>query len=572
MLVWGLTLNMGFLLISVVVYAIFGPFLQFLRASILLILGFLLLAGVVKKPIWRPASHCISVVLVLVIWSNVLIYVRGANIATIQFVFLTVVYSFYLHGIRWGLFYSITATLPVILHTVFSDKTFYVFTNSPQAVNKPIYVFVIIYNFLLILFLHYHFFGTFIKNIKELVKAGKEQKILNDRLRKTMLNLERTSKAKTDFLSTMSHELRTPLNGVIGLSNVLLMQDPREDQKENLGILKFSAESLLALINDILDFNKLEAGKLLLENTPVDLAELLQNICGGMRLRAQDKSIALNLRIDHQLNEKLIICDPLRLTQVLLNLLNNAVKFTEQGSVEVSADVISMDEKNITIRFQVKDTGIGISKNKQLSIFDPFTQASINTTRKFGGTGLGLAIVKRILEVYNSTIDVESEPGKGTLFLFDINFQYLIQDKVVLSKKVSTDHLSDLHVKVLVAEDNPVNVLVIEKLLAIRGVTPVVVGNGLAVVRALQEDNFDVILMDLYMPDMDGFTAAKAVRAMEDEEKSQIPIIALTASVSEDVKMKVRESGMNDYLSKPFNPHVLFEKIEKLLQKKELFS
>lgn len=385
-----------------------------------------------------------------------------------------------------------------------------------------------------------------------------------------MQELEKSSKAKIDFLSTMSHELRTPLNGVIGLSNVLLMQNPREDQKENLDVLKFSAESLLTLINDILDFNKLEAGKLRLENTPVDLTRLLQNICGGLRLKAQEKLIVLDLNIDQQLRDKRIICDSLRLTQVLFNLLNNAVKFTDKGKVEVSADVMLIEEENVTIRFQVKDTGIGISKEQQLSIFDPFMQASSNITRKFGGTGLGLAIVKRILEVYNSTVHIESKPEKGSLFFFDINFQYITQDKIILSDETAgVNRLSDLKINVLIAEDNPVNVMVISKLLAVRNITPVIAGNGLLTVKMMQENKFDLVLMDIYMPDMGGFTAAKAIRAMEDEEKSKVPIIALTASVSEDVKLKVKESGMNDYLAKPFTPQALFEKIEKLLPKEE---
>jgi len=350
----------------------------------------------------------------------------------------------------------------------------------------------------------------------------------------------------------------------------LLMQNPRKDQEENLSILKFSAESLLTLINDILDFNKLEAGKLLLENTPVDLAELLQNICAGMRLKAQEKLIPLDLNMDEQLKGKLILCDPLRLTQVLLNLLNNAIKFTEKGTVEVRADVISEDMQNITIRFQINDTGIGISKEQQKLIFNPFIQASTSITRKFGGTGLGLAIVKRILDVYNSTVNIKSEQGKGSQFLFDIDFQYITHDKITPVKSTSTDRLSGLNIRVLIAEDNPVNTLVVEKLLSLRGITPLVAENGLSAVKMVRENKFDLILMDLYMPDMDGFAAAKAIRALADKEKSQVPIIALTASVSEEVKMKVEKSGINDYLSKPFSPQVLFEKIEQLLQKKNL--
>ena len=290
-------------------------------------------------------------------------------------------------------------------------------TVPPQAISQPAYIYVITYNFVIIIFLHYHFFRTFNRNIVEITSAKDKLRSMNDELETAMGELERSSASKMNFLSTMSHELRTPLNGVIGLSNIMLMENPREDQKENLKILKFSAENLLSLINDILDLNKMEADKIELEGISFNLADLLKNCASSLKLYAENKGLDLHVLTAEGLHDKVVTGDPTRLTQVLLNLGNNAVKFTSKGIIRLETQILTCSDKWLVVRFSVEDTGIGIDKEKQNSIFEPFTQASKSTSRQFGGTGLGLSIVKKILGMFNSEIHVESSPGVGSRFL-----------------------------------------------------------------------------------------------------------------------------------------------------------
>ncbi|WP_423146217.1 ATP-binding protein [Rubrolithibacter danxiaensis] len=562
MLVFGLSVNLFFAGLSVIIYLISGPYLQFIRSLIVFTVGGILFISVLKWPIWRQVSHTLMALLTVLIWSNIFIYVQGTNIPTLQFVFIIIVYTFYVHGLRWGVFYALANILPIFIYTLLGGKDYFSFNIQPQVINKPAYILVLCYNFSLIIFLHYHFFKAFIKNISKLTRAGEELKELNSRLQHTMTDLEKSSNAKIDFLSAMSHELRTPLNGVIGLSNVLLLHQPREDQKENLGILKFSAENLLALINDILDFNKLESGKIELEAIPFNLSQLLNNICGGLRIRADEKDLNLSLVIDPELKNTTVFGDPTRLTQVLVNLINNAIKFTETGSVTVKAAVVKRDQSELTVDFFIEDTGIGIETTALETIFDPFTQASKSINRKFGGTGLGLSIVKGILEKMDSKINLRSVSGQGTTFYFTVSFGYKPEVDSEKDREAVTELSKPLNfLKVLVAEDNPINVLVIKKLFSTWNISPLFAGNGREAIDVLLSEDFDMILMDLHMPEMDGFEAAVEIRQLQDKQKSEIPIIALTASVSEDIKEKVKACGMNDYLSKPFNPDDLKEKL-----------
>ena len=387
---------------------------------------------------------------------------------------------------------------------------------------------------------------------------------MNDELETAMGELERSSASKMNFLSTMSHELRTPLNGVIGLSNIMLMENPREDQKENLKILKFSAENLLSLINDILDLNKMEADKIELEGISFNLADLLKNCASSLKLYAENKGLDLHVLTAEGLHDKVVTGDPTRLTQLLLNLGNNAVKFTSKGIIRLETQILTCSDKWLVVRFAVEDTGIGIDKEKQHSIFEPFTQASKSTSRQFGGTGLGLSIVKKIVGMFNSEINVESSPGVGSRFWFDIKFDYTTQ-KHEEAVRLPAENLKLNGLRVLIAEDNKINVLVIKKILSQWNVEPVIAENGLEVLGRLSKESFDIILMDLHMPQMDGYQAAQQVRLLEDKSKASIPIIALTASVSSEVESKVAESGMDGYLPKPFNPEDLYKKLQQIV-------
>ncbi|HEX3386505.1 MAG TPA: ATP-binding protein, partial [Mucilaginibacter sp.] len=379
---------------------------------------------------------------------------------------------------------------------------------------------------------------------------------------------EKSAQAKSEFLSIMSHEIRTPLNAVIGMGNLLMMGNPRPDQKDNLEILKFSANNLLALVNDVLDFNKIEAGKVVFENIKFNIPDLMQNVCGGLILKAEEKELDFKLSIDPVLRDKIVIGDPTRLTQIVFNLVSNAIKFTNTGTVWVKVSCLEDRHNIVNVNFSVKDTGIGIEKQNLEVIFEPFTQESITTTRQYGGTGLGLAIVKRLLELQGLSMVVASVPGKGSEFSFSMEFPVSTEHVIIHEEKPdkpveTSEGMGSL--RVLIAEDNMVNVMLMKKLLSKWGIAPTVAENGERAIEMVQYGNFDIILMDLQMPVLNGFDAATEIRKMRDPKKANIPIIALTASALFDIKERVFSSGMNDYVSKPFKPDELKEKMQNLV-------
>lgn len=370
---------------------------------------------------------------------------------------------------------------------------------------------------------------------------------------------EQAAIAKSQFLSTMSHEIRTPMNAVIGFTHLLLQHDPRPDQLEYLKILKFSSENLLVLINDILDFNKIEAGKIEFEEVDFNLSRLIDNIRLAQLQRAQEKGIKLKLMMDEDLPNA-VIGDPIRLGQILTNLISNAVKFTKEGKVIISATLVEREKDYTVVDFEVKDTGIGIAPDKIESIFESFTQASSDTTRKFGGSGLGLTISKRLLELLGSKITVKSELGKGSVFSFSIKFKSSTKQLSPILANIQ-DIRSLKGTRILIAEDNQINVLLARQFMKQWDVDCDVAENGLIAYELIQTNNYDLVLMDLQMPEMDGYETTEKVRKLPGAKYANLPIIALTASAMLDIKDKAFESGMNDYVSKPFNPDELYRKI-----------
>lgn len=543
------------------IYSLSNEYIHLIRVSSIFILTILLGALAIYKNSWKFVSHSILVIITLVVWTNISIYVRDVNIETLQYIWFACALSFYMHGSKLGWFYSSLNILPALIFTVIDEKNYFFISSMAYPVSQLVHVFVIFYNFLLIIFLQSYFFKSFNKNIIKLKRTKSELKSLNEKLNTTLYEVEKLSNLRMEFLSTMSHEIRTPLNGVIGLTNVLLLENPRKDQEENIDLLKFSADNLLLLINNILDVNKLDSNKTKLEKVGFNLAELITNIYSSSKLSATDKNIDFKLFIDPILEGKLVISDPTRLTQVLLNLINNAVKFTEKGSVFISAKSISLSEKCINVHFTIEDTGIGILPEKQNDVFEPFIQASSKINRYYGGTGLGLSIVKKILRMFGSNIILTSEENVGSKFTFDINFNYIVLEEP--KKEINLKTQKDLSgVKVLVAEDNRINTMIIVKILKSWNIAPVVVYDGLEAFQTVEKEDFDVILMDLYMPILDGYEATAKIRKLQNLTKAMIPIIALTADVDEKIKQQVLDAKMNDYLSKPFTPDDLFAKLE----------
>lgn len=384
-----------------------------------------------------------------------------------------------------------------------------------------------------------------------------DRKKLEQEYRLALEKAEEANKAKNLFLSTMSHEIRTPMNGVIGIIELLIRENPRADQKENLEALKYSADNLMLLLNDILDFSKIDAGKMDLAAVPFPLQQTVVNATRAHQNTAKSKDILLNCTIDPEL-PKTVTGDPLRLQQVLNNLISNAIKFTQEGQVDVFAEHLESEEGFVTVRFTVADSGIGIEGKFLPHLFDHFTQASSETTRRYGGTGLGLAICKRLVDVMGGKLEVSSKPDEGTRFWFTLKYE--VSEKSPDVKDLLISDTSSLQcMQVLLVEDNPMNIFVTRKFLERWQVQIDDANNGKEALFAVQKKRYDLILMDLQMPEMDGFEAATQMR----KGGLKTPIVALSANASSEARDKVIQSGMNEFMSKPFNPEALLQTLLK---------
>ncbi len=388
-----------------------------------------------------------------------------------------------------------------------------------------------------------------------------QRRMILDNLISARKKAEEAAFSKQHFMSTMSHEIRTPLNEVIGVINLLEQTGPREDQADFINTLRFSANHLLSLVNDILDYNKMEAGKIIFEKTEFNLTELLDEVNRSNSRRAEEKGISFILEKDPDLPST-IIGDPIRLNQVLSNLMSNAMKFTEIGGVTLRAVVLEKQDNKVLIEFSVTDTGIGIAPDKQEQIFESYAQASTDTTRKYGGTGLGLAICKRLVDLQGGSISVESILGRGSTFTVSIEYGLPQAPVRVTERRASDASMNKLVGKrILVAEDNKINFFVANKFLESWGVEVTHVENGAQAVEMLKHKEFDLILMDLHMPVMDGLEATRVIRGSSDERIRQMPIVALTAAVMSEAHDKIEDLAINDYVLKPFKPADLYDRI-----------
>ena len=394
-----------------------------------------------------------------------------------------------------------------------------------------------------------------IRNITEKKIAEKELQIYKD-------NVENAAKAKARFLSSMSHELRTPLNGIIGTSNLVLTEpNLPENIKKHVNILRYSSEHMLGIINDILDFSKIDAGKLELKKQTFNLKECIENTNKSFEIQFKNKEINFIVFIDEQLQDINVISDEVKLSQVINNLLSNALKFTNDGSVTFTVKVEKTTATTNTILFEVKDTGIGIPKNKHKEIFQGFAQVHADEIgRKYGGTGLGLTISERLVHKFGGRLQVESDLSEGSCFYFSINFENAPPEEI----KVKSENIFGIEtiaatngLKILVVEDNEINASILISFLHKWGVQVKEASNGIHALELLKYHKFDLILMDLEMPEMDGYAAIKKIR----ETDKETPVLAFTATLLEDMSSLIYEKGFNDYVLKPYRPAELKKKI-----------
>jgi signal transduction histidine kinase len=401
----------------------------------------------------------------------------------------------------------------------------------------------------------------------EIIELLQKQISIRNELRNTLIqakvDAEKAAKAKSDFLSVMSHEIRTPMNSIIGNVHILKQEESLPSQNEFIEMLHISSQNLLNLVNDILDFSKIEEGKVHFNERPIHLRELLSELKATNSFTANENENEIVLDLDNNLPE-LVFGDAVRFNQVMNNLISNALKFTSKGKVIIQAKTNSETEDMCFIDFAVKDNGIGIKEEDHDKIFTRFSQVNSENNKQFGGSGLGLAIIKQLLNIQGTDIKLESILGKGSRFYFTLAMK---KNKETDTKEVRVfgidqpDSLAGI--KVLLVEDVKFNVIVAKKMMQNWGIVIDLAENGKIAVDKVLDNTYDVILMDLQMPVMDGLEAAREIRKLG----SQVPIIALTASVSLEAEKRVMDSGMNDYLTKPFNPKDLFAAIQNAVLK-----
>ncbi len=492
-----------------------------------------------------------------------LIYIFALeNTTRVVLFFLLLAAVFFLKGSQVGNYWLIIIVMSLVL------PLFFITDNRMYSVLDVFVASIYLVAFHLI-FKNYELVR--VKQEKELINLNND---LNQKVTERTQELESALQVKSNFLANMSHEIRTPMNGVIGIAELLDKTALSVEQKEYVGIIKKSGSGLITVINDILDFSKIEAGKLDLHKTEFPLSQLLKDIHQIFNLQCEQKNIAFVIVNDLDINLN-IFTDEHRLKQVLINLVNNAYKFTEKGRItlnvvtDTNADLLNTELVGTsTFEFSIKDTGIGIPKNKLEKLFLSFSQLDTSTTREYGGTGLGLAISQQLVELMGGKIGVFSSIDKGSIFWFKCPFEFSIKQPVTVietKKDQIKTKITMSHKKILVVDDNKINRVVAVKVLSQLGYQSDTANNGVDAIELIQNHHYDLIFMDCHMPVMDGYEATKAIRINENNEKksSHLCIIAMTANVLEGEREKCLDSGMDDYLTKPFKPSDITSIFEK---------
>lgn len=486
---------------------------------------------------------------------NACCIVGEINLAMVQLAMINTLFAFFMAGQRLGVLIAFLNFLPLFLFRYLGLDGFFAqyfdlnqLTQREQILNWLIMSLVLVY-------IIWHFQRAFKLYAVELEHSLAIQEELNTALEQARMEAEASSRAKSNFLSVMSHEIRTPMNGIIGITELLSEQARDKKQREYLDLLKFSADNLLGMLNNVLDYNRLDSGRYELEMLVFNPTYLFRQLVAGFQPMADDKHIKLSFE-SNTLPER-ILGDPTKLSQILINLLGNAIKFTSEGEVKLQVASVGND----LFKISISDTGVGIAEDKQVLIFEHFSQASADVSRKYGGSGLGLAIVKKLLTLMESDIKLESIPGKGSVFSFELELKAAVEleqhqrDPITSPQPISG-------IRVLVVEDNPINATVINGLLKRWKMNYIWVSGGKEALDTLNAHVFDLILMDLHMPEMDGFETISSIRS----RGLTLPIIAISADVQEETFQKAQDAGANEYIVKPYNPRDLHRAMEACLQ------
>ncbi|MBB3057154.1 response regulator [Mucilaginibacter gotjawali] len=408
---------------------------------------------------------------------------------------------------------------------------------------------------------------TMVNYQREINNKNKELVSYQHDLVEAIEQTEKSKIVKENFLANMSHEIRTPLNAIIGLTSLLTASEVTRDQQEMIDMMDFSSKSLLGIVNDILESAQIDAGKIVIKREPADIAGLVQSVCNLTRPMANEKGLELICETDANI-PSLVMADPLRLNQILINLINNAIKFTQAGTIKISLQLLEKRGDDVVLEFIVKDSGVGIPQSSINKIFTRFEQIEDKTWQKFGGTGLGLSIVKRLVELKGGKLKVESTLGAGTSFIFTNSYKDVTKVKALeITKKQIADLPKFDNILILLAEDNAINQFVAVKILKKWNIKVDIAINGLDAFKKLKENNYSLILMDTHMPVMDGNEATRKIRTELTGFKKDIPIMSFSASVLEIDRNDAKKAGANDFIEKPFELKTLNRKLHKLLDK-----
>jgi signal transduction histidine kinase/CheY-like chemotaxis protein len=494
-------------------------------------------------------------------------YTEGLKAGTYMFYFpyflvLTFVVSIGKHFKGWITLYSITV-LSALLCLSISPQTNGTLQPISEAMYAKLYSSNLLTAMALTLVFSYAILRTNRTNEEAILKENDNLKKAEIELVKAKKKAEVAANAKSRFLSNMSHELRTPLNGIIGVSNLLQQESYLPHQKQSLDILRYSSEHMMTLVNDILDYHKIEAGKLQLDMRPINIMQFMNRIISQFSGQIQAKGLQFNTAVDIHLDNEMFT-DDTRLNQILSNLLSNAIKFTEAGSISLTAKQLYSTSEKATVQFVVKDTGIGIPEVKHNEIFRSFTQADIDTTRKYGGTGLGLTISKRLINMFNSELMLKSQEGKGSEFFFTVVLKINQESKLYIEEDHSRQLTSLEGVRILIAEDNKVNMSIAKRFMTKWGIQVEEAVNGREAVERFRNGSYDLMLIDLEMPEMDGPSALREIRRFN----RSVPAMAFTAAVYDNMESDLMKKGFVDYIHKPFRPEVLHNKIATLIMEK----